>query len=90
MSLHRPTVASGRSENVFSISATEGGLCAKNGDCHGNLVCDGNLKECRNESTDLGFFDSHFCSEGGRLCQEGEGDCDGDDQCEGWQFNRYF
>ena len=61
----------------------EGGVCQINDDCQGDLVCDGNLKKCRKESTDLGQYDGSFCSAGGRLCQEGEGDCDGDNECAG-------
>ena len=46
-------------------------------------MCDGNLKECRQESSDLSQPDSFFCSQNGRLCQEMEGDCDNDNECAG-------
>ena len=46
-------------------------------------MCDGNLKICRKESTNLGQYDPSFCSQSGRLCQEMEGDCDNDNECEG-------
>ena len=61
----------------------EGGACNTNIDCKRALVCDGNLNECRKESSDLGQPDSFFCSQNGRLCQEMEGDCDNDNECAG-------
>ena len=60
-----------------------GPACTNNTDCAGALVCDGNLKECRNEAANLGQYDAQFCSQGGRLCQEWEGDCDHDAECAG-------
>ena len=60
----------------------EGSSCNNNVDCKGELVCDGNLKECRQTSSHHSY-DSHFCSRDGRLCQEMEGDCDHDHECAG-------
>ena len=68
---------------IKPVVTTPSGGCQINDDCQGDLVCDGNLKKCRKESTDLGQYDGSFCSAGGRLCQEGEGDCDGDNECAG-------
>ena len=57
--------------------------CNNNIDCEGALVCDGNLKECRQEASNLSQPDMNFCSQNGRLCQEMEGDCDDDNECAG-------
>jgi len=80
-----PVTAVGR----FVLTPTEGdksvlenGACNTNADCQGLLICDGNLKKCRKEST-AGSYNPSFCSQSGRLCQLGEGDCDSDRECAG-------
>ena len=69
--------------NVLLITgaAAEGEQCDTNEDCEVNLLCDGNLKTCRKESTPVDS--GSFCSTNGRLCQEMEGDCDNDIECAG-------
>ena len=47
-----------------------------------DLLCDGNLKTCRKDSTNPSYSGS-FCSQNGVLCQEWEGDCDNDNECDG-------
>ena len=56
--------------------------CLNNDKCPDNLLCDGNLKICRKNAR-VREYSSSFCSSSGRLCQENEGDCDNDDECEG-------
>ena len=56
--------------------------CNNNADCPSNLICDGNLKTCRKHARDQSY-QSNFCGLYGRLCQEMEGDCDHDNECEG-------
>ena len=56
--------------------------CNNNADCPSNLICDGNLKTCRKHARDQSYH-SNFCGSNGRLCQEMEGDCDHDKECEG-------
>ena len=63
-------------------SCSEGSICSKNEDCPGRLICDGNLKTCRKHAHD-DVYSWKFCEENGRICQEGEGDCDLDSHCEG-------
>ena len=67
----------------------EGDNCQENCDCQENLLCDGNKKVCRvtcyptialPPASDPKW---DFCLPDNWLCQEGEGDCDNDDQCEG-------
>ena len=68
--------------NVGKQLGVEGSSCSDNVDCKGALVCDGNLQECRQTSSHHST-DNQFCSTGGRLCQEMEGDCDHDHECAG-------
>ena len=68
-------------EYMSLFEAPEGGQCNQNANCQSNLLCDGNAKICRKESADLGSYDPNFCSQ--NLCQEGEGDCDDDTECDG-------
>jgi len=58
----------------------EGEQCNQNSECETDLLCDGNLKKCRKR--DPGN-QGGFCSVGGILCQEAEGDCDKHRECEG-------
>ena len=67
----------------------EGGECCANENCEVNLLCDGRAKICRTTcyptvalppSSDPKWS---FCSSSTWLCQEDEGDCDSDDDCEG-------
>ena len=64
------------------VIGLEGSSCNDNVDCKSALVCDGNLKECRQKSSHHST-DNQFCSRDGRLCQEMEGDCDHDHECAG-------
>ena len=66
----------------------EGDNCQENCDCQENLLCDGNKKVCRVTCypTDPDASESEkwdFCRPHNWLCQEDEGDCDNDDECEG-------
>ena len=67
----------------------EGEDCCANENCEQGLLCDGNKKVCRvtcyptialPPASDPKW---DFCLPDNWLCQEGEGDCDSDDQCEG-------
>ena len=64
------------------LAEGEGEQCLNNDNCTANLICDRNLKTCRKHAHNQDY-NSSFCSSNGRLCQEMEGDCDRDDQCEG-------
>ena len=54
--------------------------CTQNSDCQSHLICDGNTRKCRRKAVDLPQ-DNDFCVD--NLCQEMEGDCDDDADCEG-------
>ena len=78
-------IAKEESEKHYSllfVGAAEGAQCTQNADCHSNLLCDGNLKTCRKVATSM-TYDPDFCGSNGILCQNGEGDCDADSDCEG-------
>ena len=64
------------------LGVAEGEECTQNADCQSNLLCDGNQNTCRQKATSLSY-DASFCSREDILCQEGEGDCDEDWECEG-------
>merc|ERR1712117_403388 len=65
---------------VTTTVVAEGEQCKQNSECETDLLCDGNLKKCRKR--DPGN-QGGFCSVGGILCQEAEGDCDKHRECEG-------
>ena len=64
------------------LGVAEGEGCTQNADCQSNLLCDGNRNICRQKATSLSY-DPSFCSKNEILCQEWEGDCDEDLECEG-------
>ena len=67
----------------------EGEECCVNENCEESLLCDGNRKICRvtcyptDARPPIGDPKWDFCLPQNWLCQEEEGDCDNDDQCEG-------
>ena len=67
---------------MLFMTGNNGLTCNNNADCPSNLICDGNLKTCRKHARDQSY-QSNFCGTYGRLCQEMEGDCDHDNECEG-------
>ena len=67
--------------NLSALGSPLGSKCVNNDICHEGLVCDGNLKVCRKEATTLSQPDPDFCIQ--NACQEWEGDCDSDAECEG-------
>ena len=67
---------------LFITDNGVGKSCNNNNDCKNNLLCDGNLNKCRIKARD-DTYSSSFCSKNDRLCQEREGHCDSDEECEG-------
>ena len=69
---------------ILAPLAAEGEQCHYNEDCQENLLCDGNMYTCRKHARD-GTYSGSFCSQGkgGILCQDMEGDCDKNGDCEG-------
>ena len=57
--------------------------CGTNEHCKSSFLhCDSNLKRCRRKAR-FDYYSSNFCRRNGQVCQEMEGHCDFDDECEG-------